>query len=321
MEFDQNAQLDTTQIQDRRGSGGGGGGGGGLGGMFGGSGGKVAAGGGGLGIIGLILALVFGGGNVFGGSSGNNVFPTQAPAASSENSGTDSVNASCKTGADANTRQDCLIVGVVNSTQNYWAAEFSRSGLEYKLADTELFSGSTQTACGGATAAVGPFYCPGDQKVYIDLDFFAELESKFGASGGDFAKAYVVAHEYGHHVQNLLGTSAKVERAGNKTGANSGSVRLELQADCYAGVWANHATTEPQGTTGRPLIVNLTQKDIDDALSAAKAVGDDWIQKRFQGQVNPDTFTHGTSAQRQKWFMTGYQTGDATKCDTFSGSI
>lgn len=321
MEFDQNAQLDTSQIRDRRGGRGGGGGLGGGGGVLGGSGGKVAVGGGGLGIIGLILALLFGGGNIFGGSSGNNVFPGPAAEATQENTGTDSVSATCRTGADANSREDCLIVGVVNSAQNYWAAEFGRSGLQYEQADTELFSGATSTACGNATSAVGPFYCPADRKVYIDLDFFGELTTKFGASGGDFAKAYVVAHEYGHHVQNLLGTSAKVERSGNRAGENSASVRLELQADCYAGVWTHHATTEPQGTTGRPLIVSLTQKDIDDALSAAKAVGDDWIQKRFQGQVNPDTFTHGTSAQRQKWFMTGYQTGDANACDTFSGSI
>jgi hypothetical protein len=324
MEFDQNAQLDTSQIEDRRGSGGGrGGAGGGLGGMLGGSGGKIAAGGGGLGIIGLILALLLGGGNIFGGGGGaTNVFPSEAaaPAATADDSAS-SVSATCRTGADANARQDCLIVGVVNSSQNYWAAEFGRSGIKYTPAKTQFFTAQTQTACGGATSAVGPFYCPADQKVYIDLEFYDELETKFGASGGKLAQAYVIAHEYGHHVQNLLGTSDQVQRSGNRSGATSPAVRLELQADCYAGVWVNHATTEPQPETGRPYITSITQQDIDDALSAANAVGDDWIQRRFQGRVNPDSFTHGTSAQRKKWFMVGYETGDPNRCDTFSGDI
>ena len=326
MEFDQNAQLDTTQIEDVRGSGGGGGGGaGGLGGMFGGSGGKIAAGGGGLGIIGVILALLLGGGNIFGGSSGTkNVFPSQTDSTSSASAADDSassIGATCRTGADANVKEECLIVGVVNSTQNYWAAEFGRSGLTYNPAKTQFFTAQTETGCGGATSAVGPFYCPADQKVYIDLEFYGELESKFGSSAGNLAKSYVIAHEYGHHVQNLLGTSAKVEKSGNRTGANSASVRLELQADCFAGVWVNHATTEPQASTGRPLITGISDQDIADALSAANAVGDDWIQKRFQGRVTPDSFTHGTSAQRKKWFTTGYQTGDPNQCDTFGGDI
>lgn len=323
MKFDRNAKLDTSQIDDQRGRrSGGGAAGGGLGGMFGGSGGKVAGAGGGLGIIGLILALLLGGGNIFGGSAGNNVFPTQpAEQVADDVNTTDSIGATCVTGADANEREDCLIVGVVNSAQNYWAAEFGRSGLQYEEADTQFFTAGTQTACGSATSAVGPFYCPGDKKVYIDLTFFEELSTKFGANDASFAKAYVVAHEYGHHVQTLLGTSAQVQRSGERSGPNSAPVRLELQADCYAGVWAHNATTEPQASTGRPLIVEITQQDIDDALSAANAVGDDWIQKRFQGRVTPDSFTHGTSAQRKKWFMVGYDSGDPTRCDTFSGSL
>ena len=324
MEFDQNAQLDTSQISDRRGSGGGGGGGGG---MFGGGGGKIAAGGGGLGIIGLILALVFGGGNIFGGAAGGTpsqaVFPsnTAAPAAGVGTGNDGALASSCKTGADAAKSDDCLIVGVVNSVQNYWAREFARSNLKYTLSPTVYFTGQTSTGCGDATTDVGPFYCPGDKTVYIDLSFYAELTSKFGAKGGTFAKAYVIGHEYGHHVQDLLGTSAQVDKSGSRQGATSGSVRLELQADCYAGVWANHATTEPQGDTGRPLITAITQADIVDGLDAAKVVGDDYIQGKFQGKVTPETFTHGTSAQRQKWFTTGFQTGNPDSCDTFSGGI
>jgi len=295
--------------------------------MFGGSGGKVAAGGGGLGIIGIILALILGGGNIFGGASGGTpsqaVFPTNTSVATQGvGTGNDSALASrCRTGADASTSDECLIVAVVNSVQNFWAKEFAASKLQYTLSPTVYFSAQTSTGCGDATKDVGPFYCPADKVVYIDLTFYDELTSKFGAQGGQFAKAYVIGHEYGHHVQDLLGTSAQVDKSGSRQGATSGSVRLELQADCYAGVWANHATTEPQGNTGRPLITSITQADIADGLDAAKTVGDDYIQKRFQGKVNPDTFTHGTSAQRQKWFKTGFQTGNADGCDTFSGDI
>ncbi len=326
MEFDQGAKLDTSQIDDRRGSGGGGGGAGGLGGMFGGGGSKVAVGGGGLGIIGLILALIFGGGKIFGGGNGfptsNQVFPGASSDTSVSPAGaTDGVNAACLTGADANTKDACLIVGVVNSVQNYWAREFARANIKYTLTKTQLFTGQTDTGCGAASSDVGPFYCPGDKTVYLDLGFFDELTTKFGAKGGKFAEAYVIAHEYGHHVQDLLGTSAQVDKSGDRQGPNSGSVRLELQADCYAGVWANHATTEPQGDTGRPLITSITDQDIADGLDAASAVGDDRIQREFQGKVTPETWTHGSSAQRQKWFTTGFRTGNADDCDTFSGSI
>ena len=203
---------------------------------------------------------------------------------------------------------------VLAETEDYWNKQFADMGQTYREPGMELFHGSVQTDCGGATAAVGPFYCPVDQKIYIDLDFYEELHSRFGAPG-DFAMAYVVAHEVGHHVQTLLGISEKVralkERKG-ESGANDLSVRQELQADFYAGLWAHYADR----------MQNLIEEgDIQEALNAASAVGDDKLQKENQGYVQPDAFTHGTSAQRMHWFKKGYDTGDMNQGDTFGADL
>jgi uncharacterized protein len=226
----------------------------------------------------------------------------------------------CQTGADANRSQECRTVAVVNDVNAFWADEFKKREMSgYRQAVTVLFGdpngGDVQvnTGCGAASSAVGPFYCPADQKAYIDLGFFKELETKFGAKGGDFAEAYVIAHEYGHHIQNLTGVSEKVQKSGDMQGPESNAVRLELQADCYAGVWAANATKGPD-----PLILEITDEDISEGIDAAQRVGDDFIQERFSGNVTPETWTHGSSEQRKKWFTTGLRSGEASDCDTFN---
>lgn len=199
---------------------------------------------------------------------------------------------------------------VFADTEDVWAKIFAKNGLKYKEPGMVMFTGQVATACGNATSAVGPFYCPSDQKVYMDLDFFQELKNKYGAKGGDFAIAYVIAHEVGHHVQTLLGTSSKVrklQRGTTQVEANKLSVKQELQADFYAGVWAHYVQNYLDGG------------DIDEALSAANAVGDDAIQKRVQGHIVPDAFTHGTSKERKSWFIKGFETGDIQQGNTFAG--
>jgi predicted metalloprotease len=289
--FRRNAPLDVGQVQDRRGLGG-----------------PIAVGGGGLGLVGLaiyLLLALLSGGNALGQLApldGEQIGRGDTPSSTLEN---------CKTGQDANERQDCRIVAVVNSVQKFWDGVFTRSNREYQYADTVFFSGSTQTGCGFADSKVGPFYCPEDKLVYIDLGFFDEL-SQFGAQDTPFVQSYVLAHEYGHHVQDQLGVLDNIR--GSQPGPESLGVRSELQADCYAGVWAAHATETR-------LVEQLTQTDINSGLDAASAIGDDRIQERTQGQVNPETWTHGSSEQRRRWFSRGYETGKPAACDTFSGSV
>jgi predicted metalloprotease len=315
--FNENVQLDTSQATSGGSSGGGGYGGGGN------FPGGIQVGGGIGGLILLILVFIFGG-NVLGGGG------TQDPGTDTSTGQSSSVDpsqvgvggsqsnqdfAQCKTGADANKNDVCLVIATVNSVQAYWGSALPQYGRQYTKANTVIYSGQTQSACGTASNQVGPFYCPLDKLVYIDASFFQELQQRFGANGGALAKEYVVAHEYGHHVQDILGLLGQAQR--DPQGPESGSVRLELMADCLAGMWVKNAT-QTKDASGNTYLKPITQDDINSALSAASAVGDDRIQKATQGRVNPESWTHGSSAQRQKWFTTGYQTGDLNQCNTFA---
>lgn len=285
MRFRPNARLDPSQVQDVRGRGGMGG---------------LAVGGGGIGVVGIIIYLLFallsnGSAGPLGGLDGSTV--AQQPPGQV-------LGSECQTGRDANTREDCRIVGYINSIQSYWSSAMNN----YSISKTVFFTGSTQSGCGTASTDVGPFYCPVDKKVYIDLGFFDELRTRFGASTGPLAQAYVLAHEYGHHVQDQLGI---LDRIGNDhQGPGSVGVKSELQADCFAGVWANHAAQTKYFT-------KITPADVRDALSAAAAVGDDRILAETQGQVNPETWTHGSSQERDHWFTVGYTASDPNQCDTW----
>ncbi|MEI2764525.1 MAG: neutral zinc metallopeptidase [Dermatophilaceae bacterium] len=316
MSFNENVQLDTSQVEARGGSGGLGGGGGFPGGL------QVGGGIGGL--ILLILTLLFGG-NLIGGSNtqvpdgtttgrGSSLDPGQVSAGGQQGA---AAIAQCRTGADANRDDACLVVATVNSVQAYWAQTLPQYGVQYSPAPTVLYDGATQSACGTASNQVGPFYCPLDRKVYIDASFFQELTTRFGADGGQLAKEYVVAHEYGHHVQDILNLLGRAQQ--DPQGAQSGAVRIELMADCLAGTWVKHAT-ETKDANGVAYLKPITQQDVTSALSAAAAVGDDRIQKTMQGRVTPENWTHGSSAARQRWFTSGYTSGDINQCNTFGVS-
>jgi uncharacterized protein len=290
----------STQIEDRRGMGGGGM-------SF--PGGKVA--GGGLGLIGLLLTLLLGG-NVLGGGGDGGGFGIDTTGLN----GFDTPTATVAPGGgrldgapDPDAELKEFVTFVVEDVQQSWQEQFQAAGKQYDVTTLVLFEGGVQTGCGAASSATGPFYCPVDSKVYLDLGFFRELASKFDAPG-DFAQAYVVAHEFGHHVQNVLGINEQVHRAQqrNSGDANELSVRLELQADCFAGVWAHSAYQEQLLESG----------DLEEGLDAAAGVGDDRIQEQATGRVDPESFTHGTSEQRMKWFRTGYQSGEPDSCDTFA---
>jgi uncharacterized protein len=222
----------------------------------------------------------------------------------------------CLTGADANEQDDCLVQATIESGDSLWAQLAPAAGMQFVEPRGTVFTGTVQTGCGGATADVGPFYCPADSTIYVDTTFFDSLSSRYGADGGQLAKMYVVAHEYGHHIQHLSGAMAGADRS--QTGPQSDAVRLELQADCYAGVWAHHAATTVDDA-GNAMLSPLTGDDIDSALSAASAVGDDHIQGEVAGgQVRPESWTHGSSEQRRDWFTAGYEQGTVESCDTFA---
>jgi uncharacterized protein len=293
MRFRRGARLDPGQITDVRGRRGGG----------------IALGGGGLGIVGLVIYLLVA---LLGGGGGLGQLAPLDDTRVGAGDTPSTIAQDCRTGQDANEREDCRIVAVVNSVQKFWDGVFTRSNRQYQYVDTVFFTDQIQTGCGYATSAVGPFYCPEDNLVYIDLGFFDAVKSELDVTVTPFVEAYVLAHEYGHHVQDQLGVLEAIR--GDRQGPESKAVRSELQADCYAGVWAAHAVE-----TG--LVEQLTQQDINSGLAAAAAIGDDRIQEKTQGQVNPETWTHGSSTQRRSWFSRGYRTGKPAACDTFSGAI
>jgi hypothetical protein len=320
MRFNPKARLDTSRMRD---SGRGAGGGGGMGGGMGGSriplpGGTRA--GGGVGFLLIVVVIVLlkacGGVDLTGAVTGGGA----SGYSTSRFTGDTGLYQNCTTGQDANDNPTtCGVVAVENSVNDYWKKTLPQQAPKATWAPEaaiDTFSGQTASGCGQAQSAMGPFYCPTDKTIYFDPTFFKDiLQGQLNGPGGPFVEPYVIAHEYGHHVQDLLGTMSKVK---TQQGPNSDSVRLELQADCYAGMWAKNATTT-QDAQGNVLIQDLTQQDIQDAIAAAKSVGDDTIQQETSGKVNPEQWTHGSSAARVKWFMTGYQNGTLDACNTFNG--
>ncbi|MDO5503387.1 MAG: neutral zinc metallopeptidase [Actinomycetia bacterium] len=308
MTFNENIRLDTGRVRTGGGRGAGGGRGGGP------SGGAI---GGGIGGLILVLLMMF-----FG------INPSQVPIPTDTGGGMNTSriepagNANrelidhCETGADANEDIWCRLVAGENSMQQFWTAEFTRYSKNWQEPTLTLFQGQTQSQCGTASNQVGPFYCPLDTGLYIDADFFQILEQQFGSSAGPLAQLYVLAHEFGHSVQDQLGLLGQAQR--DPQGPESGGVRIELMADCLAGIWVNHASSQTQESTGETWLKPPTEDEIRDALAAAAAVGDDNIQERTQGRVSPENWSHGSSEARQRWFLQGYSTGDLNKCDTFA---
>lgn len=303
-------RKESDNVEDRRGDGGVGGGlGGGLGrGGLGGAGFRMVRGGGfsGIVILGVMALLLW--------MVGINPLPLLFGDGSIQSTqSTQSSGSSGATAPRANDEAATFSRVVLQETENVWSGIFQAAGQTYTMPTLVLFDGQVKSACGFAQAASGPFYCPGDQKVYIDLSFYNELDKRFGASG-DFAHAYVLAHEVGHHVQNLLGILPKfnqMRQSMSEAESNAMSVRVELQADCFAGVWGKY--TDQEGL--------LDEGDLEEALNAAHQIGDDTLQKRAQGYVVPESFNHGTAAQRAKWFKRGFDTGKVDACDTFNNPI
>jgi uncharacterized protein len=268
----------------------------------------IAAGGVGLGAVALFLISQLLGVDLTGLVGGG------GDTGSTQQVGTGDQAVDCKTGAEANASIDCRMQGAAASLDRYWSQELPQLGATYSSPEFVLFTDQTSTGCGGATSAVGPFYCPPDRTLYVDTGFYDELRTRFGSSGGPLAEMYVVAHEWGHHIQNISGIMD--QHTSRETGPASDSVRTELQADCFAGSWAGAASTT-KDENGRTFLEPITDAQIADALSAAAAVGDDRIQQASTGRVNPEGWTHGSSEERQRWFTTGYRQG-AAACDTFS---
>jgi predicted metalloprotease len=291
MSFDNNSQLDAGRV---------------------GGGGRGVAVGGGIGgtLLLLVVGLLFGQDGIdalTGGGGGGQDTGAQSSVQQERAE-------RCRTGEDANQYTDCRMIATAQSLDQFWEEYLpATTGERYVLPDVSLFEGRTGTGCGAASSAVGPFYCPADETVYLDVGFFDELQTQFGAEGGPLAEEYVLAHEFGHHIQNQIGTLGYAQR--DPQGADSGAVRVELQADCLAGLWAHGASG---GASGAVRLEEVTPEQLEQALNAAEVIGDDRIQATTQGRVNPEAFTHGTSRQRQLWFYAGYRTGDINQCDTFS---
>lgn len=296
MTFNENSRLDTSGVQRRGGAGGRGRTG-------------IAVGGGSIVTV-IIVFLVsqFLGVDLSGLLGGGQQVSDQGTYSESD----PSLAEECKTGADANANVDCRMVGAANSLDAFWAAQAPDMGIDYQSPGFVLYTGQTESGCGTASNAVGPFYCPSDTTMYVDTDFFDIMEQQLGATDGPLAEMYVVSHEWGHHMQYELGILQQIDN--QQTGPTSDGVRLELQADCFAGAWVAGAATT-RDADGNQLLQPPTDEQIRNALDAAAAVGDDHIQGQ-SGQVRPETFTHGTSEQRQQWFMTGYRSGWQA-CDTF----